>query len=250
MKYCRPILDPIASIFHKLFCGRSARPEGTGQTLDGSQFPGSGSIEANRRRCEFLFFLIVLAIHHWNHLLSRAHALGFLPVEHHHEMIATHWSVLMFLSRASHLIWLLSVPCRERGQRALEQRLAEKLAEVRNAEGTPPPKQQQKQQEDAEDDASDKVWTLVSGELERRSSVKFSFYFCACRMEDLIYYLYKNQVNLFNVMPSIWAKVDLSNYFNCNYINAVLPTVFFGQGMVCKIPWKWFGQHTNCRHRS
>jgi len=48
---CRPILDPIASIFHKLFCGRSARSEGTGQALDGSQFPGSGSIEANRRRC-------------------------------------------------------------------------------------------------------------------------------------------------------------------------------------------------------
>lgn len=94
--FLRPILDPIASIFHKLFCGRSARPEGTGQTLDGSQFPGSGSIEANRRR--------------------------------------------------------------ERGQRALEQRLAEKLAAVRNAEGTPPPKQQQQQQrEDAEDDASDKV---------------------------------------------------------------------------------------------
>ena len=144
-------------------------------------------------------------------------------------MIATHWSVLMFLSRASHLIWLLSVPCRERGQRALEQRLAEKLAVIRNAEGTPPPKQQQKQREDAEDDASDKVWTLVSRELERRSSVKFSLYFCACRMEDLIYYLYKNQVNLFNVMPSIWAKVDLSNYFNCNYIYAVLPTVFFGR---------------------
>ncbi|XP_066350732.1 rhomboid-like protein 19 isoform X1 [Miscanthus floridulus] len=93
--FLRPILDPIASIFHKLFCGRFARPEGTGQqTLDGSQFPGSGSIEANRRR--------------------------------------------------------------ERGQRALEQRLAEKLATVRNAEGTPPPKQQQ-QREDAEDDASDKV---------------------------------------------------------------------------------------------
>ncbi|XP_066379754.1 rhomboid-like protein 19 isoform X1 [Miscanthus floridulus] len=94
--FLRPILDPIASIFHKLFCGRSARPEGTGQTLDGSQFPGSGSIEANRRS-------------------------------------------------------------RERGQRALEQRLAEKLAAVRNAEGTPPPKQQQKQREDAEDDASDEV---------------------------------------------------------------------------------------------
>ncbi|CAD6334361.1 unnamed protein product [Miscanthus lutarioriparius] len=28
--FLRPILDPIASIFHKLFCGRSARPEGTG----------------------------------------------------------------------------------------------------------------------------------------------------------------------------------------------------------------------------
>ena len=48
-------------------------------------------------------------------------------------------------------------------------------------------------------------------------------------MEDLIYYLYKNQVNLFNVMPSIRAKVNLSNYFNCNYIYAVLPTIFFGR---------------------
>ncbi|KAL5680387.1 hypothetical protein ACJX0J_006772, partial [Zea mays] len=47
--FLRPVLDPIASIFHKLFCGRSAKPEGTGQTLDGSQFPGLGSIEANRR---------------------------------------------------------------------------------------------------------------------------------------------------------------------------------------------------------
>lgn len=93
--FLRPILDPIASVFHKLFCGRSARPEGTGQTLDGSQFPGSGSTEANRRR--------------------------------------------------------------ERGQKALEQRLAEKLAAVRKAEGTPPPKQQQEEEEDAENDASDKV---------------------------------------------------------------------------------------------
>ncbi|TKV96006.1 hypothetical protein SEVIR_9G401200v4 [Setaria viridis] len=90
--FLRPILDPIASIFHKIFCGRSARYESTGQALDGSQFPGSGSIEANRRR--------------------------------------------------------------ERGQRALEQRLAEKLAAVRSAEGTdpPPPPQQQ-----PEEDASDKV---------------------------------------------------------------------------------------------
>ncbi|WVZ57005.1 hypothetical protein U9M48_007453 [Paspalum notatum var. saurae] len=91
--FLRPVLDPIASIFHKLFCGRSTRSEGTGQTLDGSQFPGSGSIESNRRR--------------------------------------------------------------ERGQRALEKRLAEKLAAVRNTEETPP--KQQQQREDAEDDASDKV---------------------------------------------------------------------------------------------
>jgi hypothetical protein len=53
------------------------------------------------------------------------------------------------------LIQLLPVPCRERGQKALEQRLAEKLAAVRKAEGTPPPKQQE--EEDAENDASDKV---------------------------------------------------------------------------------------------
>ena len=83
-----------------------------------------------------------------------------------------------------------------------------------------------------------------------QSSEHLYIYQVGVCMEDLIYYLYKNQVNLFNVMPSIWAKVDLSNYFNCNYIYVVLPTVFFGQGMVCKIPWKWFGQHINCRQRS
>ncbi|KAL6648118.1 hypothetical protein ACP70R_012342 [Stipagrostis hirtigluma subsp. patula] len=82
--FLRPILDPVASIFHKLLCGRSERPQVTGQTLDGSQFPGSGSIEANRRR--------------------------------------------------------------ERGQRALEQRLAEKLAAVKSSESTP--QQPQHQQED------------------------------------------------------------------------------------------------------
>ncbi|CAN6289397.1 unnamed protein product [Urochloa humidicola] len=90
--FLRPVLDPIASIFHKLFCGGSARSEGTSHALDGSQFPGSGSIEANRRR--------------------------------------------------------------ERGQRALEQRLAEKLAAVRSAEVTAPPPQPQQQ---LENDASDKV---------------------------------------------------------------------------------------------
>ncbi|TVU46985.1 hypothetical protein EJB05_06559 [Eragrostis curvula] len=90
----RPILDPIASIFDKLLCGRTQKPEATGKILDGSQFPGSGSIEANRRR--------------------------------------------------------------ERGQRALEQRLAEKLAAVKSSEGSPQPLQQQ-QPPLEDDDASDKV---------------------------------------------------------------------------------------------
>ncbi|KAL6838271.1 hypothetical protein ACP4OV_031943 [Aristida adscensionis] len=88
--FLRPILDPVASIFHKLLCGRSERPEAIGKTLDGSQFPGSGSIEANRRR--------------------------------------------------------------ERGQRALEQRLAEKLAAVKSSESTPQQPQPQQQE-----DASEKV---------------------------------------------------------------------------------------------
>ncbi|RLN33733.1 rhomboid-like protein 19 [Panicum miliaceum] len=73
-EFLRPILDPIASIFHRLLCGRSERSDARGQTLDTSPLPGSDSIEANRRR--------------------------------------------------------------ERGQRALEQRLAEKLAAVRSSEGT------------------------------------------------------------------------------------------------------------------
>ncbi|RLM84887.1 rhomboid-like protein 19 [Panicum miliaceum] len=73
-EFLRPILDPIASILHRLLCGRSERSDGRGQTLDTSPLPGSDSIEANRRR--------------------------------------------------------------ERGQRALEQRLAEKLAAVRSSEGT------------------------------------------------------------------------------------------------------------------
>lgn len=76
------MLDPIASIFHRLLCGRSERADARGQTLDTTPLPGSDSIEANRRR--------------------------------------------------------------ERGQRALEQRLAEKLAAVKSSEGT-------------SQDASDKV---------------------------------------------------------------------------------------------
>jgi len=89
-EFLRPILDPIASIFHRLLCGRSERADARGQTLDTSPLPGSDSIEANRRR--------------------------------------------------------------ERGQRALEQRLAEKLAAVRSSEGTSL-------------DAADKVWVLYTKSL-------------------------------------------------------------------------------------
>ncbi|KAM0837486.1 hypothetical protein ACQ4PT_061608 [Festuca glaucescens] len=80
--FLRPVLDPIASIFHRLLCGRSDRADSRGQTLETSSLTGSDSTEANRRR--------------------------------------------------------------ERGQRALEQRLAEKLAAVRSTEST-------------SSDASDKV---------------------------------------------------------------------------------------------
>lgn len=47
----RPILDPIASLFHLIFCGRSnSSGESRGYELDGSPLPGSDSIEAIRRR--------------------------------------------------------------------------------------------------------------------------------------------------------------------------------------------------------
>uniref|UniRef100_I1PBG0 Peptidase S54 rhomboid domain-containing protein n=1 Tax=Oryza glaberrima TaxID=4538 RepID=I1PBG0_ORYGL len=48
-EFLRPVLDPIASVFHTLVCGRSERSEANDQTLDGL-LPGSYSIEANRRR--------------------------------------------------------------------------------------------------------------------------------------------------------------------------------------------------------
>lgn len=92
-EFLRPVLDPIASVFHTLVCGRSERSEANDQTLDGL-LPGSYSIEANRRR--------------------------------------------------------------ERGQRALEQRLAEKLAAVRSSEATLHHHHHHHHQQD-EDDASDKV---------------------------------------------------------------------------------------------
>lgn len=48
---CRPVLDPIASLFDRLFCGRADNSiEGKGQTLGGNPLPGSDPIEASRRR--------------------------------------------------------------------------------------------------------------------------------------------------------------------------------------------------------
>ncbi|MQL82314.1 hypothetical protein Taro_014799 [Colocasia esculenta] len=50
-QFLRPILDPIASIFHVLLCGRSeVASESKGYTLGGSPLPGSDPIEASRRR--------------------------------------------------------------------------------------------------------------------------------------------------------------------------------------------------------
>ncbi|KAG6518957.1 hypothetical protein ZIOFF_022443 [Zingiber officinale] len=53
MYYTRgPILDPIGSLFHLIFCGRrsNSSSESRGYELDDSPLPGSDSIEANRRR--------------------------------------------------------------------------------------------------------------------------------------------------------------------------------------------------------
>ncbi|WCJ19350.1 rhomboid protein-related [Euphorbia peplus] len=47
----RPVIDPIASIFHRMCCGRSdASTEEQGYTLGGAPLPGSDPIEASRRR--------------------------------------------------------------------------------------------------------------------------------------------------------------------------------------------------------
>ncbi|KAJ4828690.1 Rhomboid-like protein 19 [Turnera subulata] len=51
-EFLRPVIDPIASIFHRLLCGRSeTTTEAQGYTLGGgSSLPGSDPIEASRRR--------------------------------------------------------------------------------------------------------------------------------------------------------------------------------------------------------
>ncbi|XP_072982498.1 rhomboid-like protein 19 [Typha latifolia] len=50
-EFLRPILDPIASVFDRLLCGRSETSgDSRGYTLGGSPLPGSDPIEASRRR--------------------------------------------------------------------------------------------------------------------------------------------------------------------------------------------------------
>ncbi|KAL9351530.1 hypothetical protein Peur_054210 [Populus x canadensis] len=50
-EFLRPVIDPIASIFHRMFCGRfKTSTEAHGHTLGGAPLPGSDPIEASRRR--------------------------------------------------------------------------------------------------------------------------------------------------------------------------------------------------------
>ncbi|KDP25719.1 hypothetical protein JCGZ_23940 [Jatropha curcas] len=50
-EFLRPVIDPIASIFHRMLCGRSETlTEAQGYTLGGAPLPGSDPIEASRRR--------------------------------------------------------------------------------------------------------------------------------------------------------------------------------------------------------
>ncbi|GMH11274.1 hypothetical protein Nepgr_013115 [Nepenthes gracilis] len=50
-EFLRPVIDPIASIFHRMLCGRSETSnEAKGHVLGGTPLPGSDPIEASRRR--------------------------------------------------------------------------------------------------------------------------------------------------------------------------------------------------------
>ncbi|XP_054805024.1 rhomboid-like protein 19 isoform X2 [Prosopis cineraria] len=50
-EFLRPIIDPIASIFHRMLCGRyDASNNAQGPTLGGEPLPGSDPSEASRRR--------------------------------------------------------------------------------------------------------------------------------------------------------------------------------------------------------
>uniref|UniRef100_A0A7N0V8Y3 Rhomboid protein n=1 Tax=Kalanchoe fedtschenkoi TaxID=63787 RepID=A0A7N0V8Y3_KALFE len=50
-EFLRPVIDPIASVFHKMFCGRFTSSNDTQEySYDGAPLPGSDPIEASRRR--------------------------------------------------------------------------------------------------------------------------------------------------------------------------------------------------------
>ncbi|KAK2990471.1 hypothetical protein RJ640_006269 [Escallonia rubra] len=50
-EFLRPVIDPIASVFDRIFCGRSeGSDDERGHTLGGAPLPGSDSVEASRRR--------------------------------------------------------------------------------------------------------------------------------------------------------------------------------------------------------
>lgn len=58
--HCRPVLDPIASIFELIFCWRSKISNETkGHTLGATPLPISDPIEASRRR--YISYYIELA---------------------------------------------------------------------------------------------------------------------------------------------------------------------------------------------
>lgn len=47
----RPVIDPIASIFHRMLCGRSDNSDNhQGHTHGGEPLPGSDPFDSNRRR--------------------------------------------------------------------------------------------------------------------------------------------------------------------------------------------------------
>ncbi|KAG9447570.1 hypothetical protein H6P81_013698 [Aristolochia fimbriata] len=50
-EFFRPVLDPVATLFHRMFCRRSdVSSEAEGRSLGGTSLPGSDPIEASRRR--------------------------------------------------------------------------------------------------------------------------------------------------------------------------------------------------------
>ncbi|CAO2817588.1 unnamed protein product [Amaranthus hypochondriacus] len=49
-EFSRPVINPISSIFHRMFCGRSEANEANGYVLGGTPLPGSDTFEASRRR--------------------------------------------------------------------------------------------------------------------------------------------------------------------------------------------------------